>query len=79
MPCVTFQANRMFGSIYLNPWAGPCCLLHEPKAATFLPQVFSGDSHTIAEAFRLLPDRFWMTLQPFLSCLRWPFGWLPVR
>ena len=19
MPCVTFQANRMFGSIYLNP------------------------------------------------------------
>ena len=49
------------------------------KQQLFLPQVFSGDSHTIAEAFRLLPDRFWMTLQPFLSCLRWPFGWLPVR
>ena len=43
MPCVTFQANRMFGSIYLNP-LGPvhaACFMSR-KQQLFLPQVFSG-------------------------------------
>ena len=64
MPCVRFKPNVRLNLLKpLGPVHAACFMSR--KQQLFLPQVFSGDSHTIAEAFR--PARPFLDDAPTVS------------